>query len=61
VLNKLGAEMNEWSDLGLFDTDIRSAKTREAGFNRAVCQGLLIHHLRTFAHGGGAATTANAL
>jgi hypothetical protein len=57
VLNKLGAEMNEWSDLGLFDTDILSAKAREAGFTLAVCRDLFIHHFgtRTFAHGGKAA------
>jgi hypothetical protein len=43
--------MNEWSD-----TDILSAKAREAGFNLAVCRGLFIVHFdtRTFAHGGAA-------
>jgi len=55
VLNKLGSAVNEWSDLGLFDTDILSAKAREAGFALAVCRDVFIHHFgtRTFAHGGG--------
>jgi len=57
VLNKLGSSVNEWSDLGLFDTDILSAKAREAGFALAVCRDVFIHHFgtRTFAHGGGKA------
>jgi len=57
VLNKLGSAVNEWSDLGLFDTDILSAKAREAGFALAVCRDVFIHHFgtRTFAHGGGKA------
>ena len=47
--------LDDWSDLGLFDTDILSAKAREAGFTLAVCRDLFIHHFgtRTFAHGGG--------
>jgi hypothetical protein len=55
VLNQLGAAVNEWSDLGLFDTDMLSMKAREAGFRLAVCRDLFIHHFgtRTFAHGGG--------
>jgi GT2 family glycosyltransferase len=57
VLNKIGSELNDSSDLGLFDTDILSAKAREAGFMLAVCRDLFIHHFgtRTFAHGGSAA------
>ena len=57
VLNRIGAELNDWSDLGLFDTDILSAKAREAGYNLAICRDLFIHHFgtRTFAHGGQAA------
>jgi len=55
VLNKLGSTVNEWSDLGLFDTDILSAQAREAGFALAVCRDVFIHHFgtRTFAHGAG--------
>jgi len=58
VLNKLGSAVNEWSDLGLFDTDILSAQAREAGFALAVCRDVFIHHFgtRTFAHGGGTTT-----
>jgi GT2 family glycosyltransferase len=45
--------LDKWTDLGLFDTDILSAKAREAGFTLAVCRDLFIHHFgtRTFAHG----------
>src|SRR5205807_69455 len=45
--------LEKWSDLGLFDTDIVSAKAREAGFTLAVCRDLFVHHFgtRTFAHG----------
>jgi GT2 family glycosyltransferase len=48
VLTKIGR------DLGLFDTDILSAKARQAGFTLACCRDLFIHHFgtRTFAHGG---------
>jgi hypothetical protein len=43
----------EISDLGLFDTDILSAKARHYGFTLGVCRDLFIHHFgtRTFAHG----------
>jgi GT2 family glycosyltransferase len=53
ALFKIGS-LDEWSDLGLFDTDILSSKTREAGYSLAVCRDLFIHHFgtRTFAHGG---------
>jgi len=53
VLAKIGAALDEWSDLGLFDTDILSAKAQEAGFTLACCRDLFIHHFgtRTFAHG----------
>jgi O-antigen biosynthesis protein len=52
VLNRIGS-LDQWSDLGLFDTDILSAKAREAGYTLAVCRDLFIHHFgtRTFAHG----------
>jgi O-antigen biosynthesis protein len=41
------------TDLGLFDTDILSAKARQYGFALGVCRDLFIHHFgtRTFAHG----------
>jgi O-antigen biosynthesis protein len=50
VLNRIGS-LDQWSDLGLFDTDMLSAKTREAGYTLAVCRDLFIHHFgtRTFA------------
>jgi GT2 family glycosyltransferase len=45
--------LEKWTDLGLFDTDIVSAKVREAGYTLAVCRDLFIHHFgtRTYAHG----------
>jgi hypothetical protein len=54
VLDKIGPDLDEASDLGLFDTDILSAKARQAGFTLACCRDLFIHHFgtRTFAHGG---------
>ncbi len=54
LLTKIGEELESWSDLGLFDTDILSTKARQAGFTLAVCRDLFIHHFgtRTFAHGG---------
>ena len=50
-------QLEKWTDLSLFDTDILSAKAREAGFTLAVCRDLFIHHFgtRTFAHGAPAA------
>jgi O-antigen biosynthesis protein len=58
VLQRIGNKLDQWTDLGLFDTDIVSAKAREAGFTLAVCRDLFIHHFgtRTFAHGAPAAT-----
>jgi O-antigen biosynthesis protein len=46
-------DLNQWTDLSLFDTDILSAKARQAGYALAVCRDLFIHHFgtRTFAHG----------
>jgi GT2 family glycosyltransferase len=54
--------LNDWTDLGLFDTDILSAKAREAGFTLAVCRDLFIHHFgtRTFAHGAPTTTEGRA-
>lgn len=45
--------LDKWTDLGLFDTDILSAKVREQGFTLGVCRDLFIHHFgtRSFAHG----------
>jgi GT2 family glycosyltransferase len=53
VLDRIGPGLNEWSDLGLFDTDILSAKARQAGFAVVCCRDLFVHHFgtRTFAHG----------
>jgi len=52
VLQRIGS-LDQWSDLGLFDTDIVSAKACEAGFTLAICRDLFVHHFgtRTFAHG----------
>ena len=46
-------DFTEATDLGLFDTDILSAKAQQAGFSLAVCRDLFVHHFgtRTFAHG----------
>jgi GT2 family glycosyltransferase len=53
VLDRIGPRLDEWTDLGLFDTDILSAKVREAGFTPVYCGDLFIHHFgtRTFVHG----------
>jgi O-antigen biosynthesis protein len=53
VLKRIGTGLNEWTDLGLFDTDILSAKARQEGFNAVVSRDLFVHHFgtRTFAHG----------
>jgi GT2 family glycosyltransferase len=63
VLRRLANQsgLDEWTDLGLFDTDILSAKAREAGFTLAVCRDLFIHHFgtRTFAHGAPVSTDEN--
>jgi GT2 family glycosyltransferase len=53
VLDRVGSALDEWTDLGLFDTDILSAKAHQAGFTAVCCRDLFIHHhgTRTFAHG----------
>jgi GT2 family glycosyltransferase len=57
VLDRIGPKLDEWSNLSLFDTDILSAKAREAGFTLCLCLclclDLFIHHFgtRTFTHG----------
>jgi hypothetical protein len=33
--------------LSLFDTDILSAKARQAGFSLAVCRDIFVHHFGT--------------
>jgi GT2 family glycosyltransferase len=61
VLRRVNSQgqLDKWSDLALFDTDILSAKAREAGFTLGVCRDLFVHHFgtRTFAHGAPAAET----
>lgn len=53
VLQKIGPRLDQWTDLSLFDTEILSAKVREAGYTLAVCRDLFVHHFgtRTFVHG----------
>ena len=53
VLDRIGAKLDQWTDMSLFDTDILSAKARQAGFTLCCCRDLFIHHFgtRTFAHG----------
>jgi GT2 family glycosyltransferase len=53
VWRKVEANIQEWTDLSLFDTDILSSKARQAGFMIACCRDLFIHHFgtRVFAHG----------
>src|SRR5262249_32609519 len=45
--------LREWTDLGLFDTEILSLKAKKAGFSLACCKDLFIHHFgtRIFVHG----------
>ncbi len=52
ALLKMGP-LEPWTDLSLFDTDILSAKARQAGYTLAVCRDLFVHHFgaRTFASG----------
>jgi GT2 family glycosyltransferase len=56
VLGRIG-QLDE-EGLGLFDTDVLSAKARQAGYTLAVCRDLFVHHFgtRTFAHGAPEAT-----
>ncbi len=55
VLQRVNSQgqLDKWTDLSLFDTDILSVKARQAGFTLAVCRDLYVHHFgtRTFAHG----------
>lgn len=52
VLKRIGPDLDKWTDLGLFDTDMLSAKARQVGYNLAVCRDIFVHHFgtRTFAH-----------
>lgn len=52
VLKHIGPDLDKWSDLSLFDTDILSAKARKAGYNLAVCADAFVHRFgtRLFAH-----------
>jgi GT2 family glycosyltransferase len=52
VIKRIGPDLDKFTDLSLFDTDILSAKARQAGYNLAVCRDLFVHHFgtRTFAH-----------
>lgn len=52
ALIKMGP-LEPWTDLSLFDTDILSAKARQAGYTLACCRDLFVHHFgaRTFASG----------
>jgi GT2 family glycosyltransferase len=52
VLKRIG-HLREAGDLALFDTDLLSARARQAGFTLACCRDLFVHHFgtRTFAHG----------
>ncbi len=53
ALERIRPGLNEWTDLGLFDTDILSARARQAGYTLVCARDLYIHHFgtRTFAHG----------
>jgi hypothetical protein len=52
VIKRIGPDLDKWTDLSLFATDILSAKAQQAGYNLAACRDLFIHHFgtRTFAH-----------
>lgn len=53
VLERIGRQLDDWTDLRLFDTDILSTKACAAGYNLAVCADCFVHHFgtRTFAQG----------
>lgn len=54
VLDRIGTpNIDKWTDLSLFDTDILSVKARQAGFTLSCCRDLFVHHFgtRTFSHG----------
>ena len=49
----IGQDLDKRSDLSLVDTDILSAKARQAGYTLACCRDLFVHHFgaRTFTSG----------
>jgi hypothetical protein len=47
VLKKIGPDLDKWTDLSLFDTDILSKKARKVGYTLAVCRDLFVHHFGT--------------
>jgi GT2 family glycosyltransferase len=53
VLHRIGPDLDKWTDLSLFDTDILSMKARQTGYTLACARDLFIHHFgtRTFSHG----------
>ena len=60
VIKRIGPDLDEHSDLGLFDTDILSSKARQVGYNLAICRDLFVHHFgtRTSVHTAPAITEA---
>lgn len=57
VFKRIELELDKWTDLSLFDTDIVGVKARQAGYSLGCCRDLFVHHFgsRTFAHGSPAA------
>jgi GT2 family glycosyltransferase len=55
VWKKVEPEIDKWTDLSLFDTDILSTKAKHVGYMLGCCRDLFIHHFgtRVFAHGSG--------
>jgi len=53
VLIRIGP-LDQWTDLNIFDTDILSAKAREAGYKLACCRDLFVHHFGSRTFSGGA-------
>ena len=54
ALNRIGlVNLEKWTDMSLFDTDILGTKVRQAGFTLACCRDLFVHHFgtRVFSHG----------
>ena len=62
VLTKIVVELEPWTDLSLFDTDILSTKARQVGFALECARDCFVHHfgMRTFAHGAAAVNKAEA-
>jgi GT2 family glycosyltransferase len=62
TLIKMGP-LDSWTDLGLFDTDILSAKAHQAGYTLACCRDLFVHHFgtRTFVSGAPERKSADAI